>query len=150
MLAGVFNLAPGATIVLLLISLLIITLVGKRALRHKGFKNQMADINIGIAFAAGFASFISPCCLPLYPSYLSIITGMSVNDLKNEQNRKEVRFRTMTHTLAFILGFSAVYYTLGWGGPVRGVLHGIPGPDSPVIRASDHRDGAYAYRHFPA
>lgn len=75
----------------------------------------MADINIGIAFAAGFASFISPCCLPLYPSYLSIITGMSVNDLKNEQNRKEVRFRTMTHTLAFILGFSAVYYTLGWG-----------------------------------
>ena len=37
MLAGVFNLAPGATIVLPLISLLIITLVGKRALRHKGF-----------------------------------------------------------------------------------------------------------------
>ncbi|UNK20373.1 cytochrome c biogenesis protein CcdA [Paenibacillus sp. N3/727] len=75
----------------------------------------MDDINIWIAFAAGFASFISPCCLPLYPSYLSIITGMSVNELKTEQNRKEVRRRTLTHTLAFILGFSAVYYTLGWG-----------------------------------
>lgn len=82
----------------------------------------MADINIGIAFAAGFASFISPCCLPLYPSYLSIITGMSVNDLKNEQSRKDVRFRTMTHTLAFILGFSVVYYSLGWGAGLFGEL----------------------------
>lgn len=80
----------------------------------------MADIHIGIAFAAGLASFISPCCLPLYPSYLSIITGMSVNDLKNEQSRKDVRFRTMTHTLAFILGFSAVYYSLGWGAGLFG------------------------------
>lgn len=82
----------------------------------------MADINVGIAFAAGLASFISPCCLPLYPSYLSIITGMSVNELKTEQNRKEVRTRTLTHTLAFILGFSAVYYSLGWGAGIFGEI----------------------------
>lgn len=82
----------------------------------------MADINVSIAFAAGLASFISPCCLPLYPSYLSIITGMSVNELKTEQNRKEVRTRTLTHTLAFILGFSAVYYSLGWGAGIFGEI----------------------------
>ena len=66
------------------------------------------------AFGAGFASFISPCCLPLYPSYLSYITGISVTDLK-VSTRKQVRMRTMTIRLFFILGFSVVYYTLGYG-----------------------------------
>ncbi|RCX23127.1 cytochrome c-type biogenesis protein [Fontibacillus phaseoli] len=80
----------------------------------------MADINLWVAFGAGIASFISPCCLPLYPSYLSYITGMSVQTLKTEQNKREVRFRTMTHTLAFILGFSAVFYTLGFGAGLFG------------------------------
>jgi len=80
----------------------------------------LSNLNIGIAFLAGLASFISPCCLPLYPSYLSYITGMSVQQLKTEQNKREVRFRTMTHTLAFILGFSAVFYTLGVGAGLFG------------------------------
>ncbi|MWV45061.1 cytochrome c biogenesis protein CcdA [Paenibacillus sp. HJL G12] len=80
----------------------------------------MSNLNVWIAFLAGLASFISPCCLPLYPSYLSYITGMSVQQLKTEQNKKEVRFRTMTHTLAFILGFSAVFYTLGVGAGLFG------------------------------
>ncbi|GGH25302.1 cytochrome c biogenesis CcdA family protein [Paenibacillus segetis] len=80
----------------------------------------MADLNVWLAFGAGVASFISPCCLPLYPSYLSYITGMSVQTLKNEQSRREVRFRTMTHTLAFILGFSVVFYTLGFGAGLFG------------------------------
>lgn len=69
----------------------------------------MSNINAGIALAAGVASFISPCCLPLYPSYLSYITGLSVQQLKSGSNTKEVRIRTITHTLAFILGFSAVF-----------------------------------------
>ncbi|MGG6309734.1 cytochrome c biogenesis CcdA family protein [Paenibacillus macerans] len=80
----------------------------------------MADIHLGIAFGAGVASFISPCCLPLYPSYLSYITGMSVQQLKTEQSNRDVRFRTMTHTLAFILGFSVVFYTLGFGAGLFG------------------------------
>jgi cytochrome c-type biogenesis protein len=77
-------------------------------------------LNIWLAFFAGLASFISPCCLPLYPSYISYITGMSVQTLKTEQNKKEVRYRTMSHTLAFILGFSAVFYTLGVGAGLFG------------------------------
>lgn len=76
----------------------------------------MSDINIWLAFGAGFASFISPCCLPLYPSYLSYITGISVSELKDSQqltNKK--RMLMMTHTLFFVLGFCTVYYTLGYG-----------------------------------
>lgn len=75
----------------------------------------MSDVTVWAAFGAGIASFISPCCLPLYPSYLSYITGVSVTDLKSEHPGREVRIRTMTHTLFFILGFSVVYYTLGYG-----------------------------------
>ncbi|CAH0118575.1 MULTISPECIES: cytochrome c biogenesis CcdA family protein [unclassified Paenibacillus] len=80
----------------------------------------MSNVNIWIAFWAGLASFISPCCLPLYPSYLSFITGMSVNTLKTEQNKREVRFRTLSHTFFFILGFSVVFYTLSYGASLIG------------------------------
>lgn len=57
-------------------------------------------------------SFISPCCLPLYPSYISYISGVSVQQLK-EKTTRQVRIRTLTHTLFFILGFSIVFYMLG-------------------------------------
>ncbi|MFD1773083.1 cytochrome c biogenesis CcdA family protein [Paenibacillus rhizophilus] len=80
----------------------------------------MSNINAGIALAAGLASFISPCCLPLYPSYLSYITGLSVRQLRTGDQRREARFRTLSHTLAFVLGFSAVFYTLGFGAGVFG------------------------------
>ncbi|KPV56029.1 cytochrome C biogenesis protein [Paenibacillus sp. A3] len=76
------------------------------------------ELNIWIALWAGFVSFISPCCLPLYPSYLSYITGVSVGKLKDEQSTKEVRFKLITHTLSFILGFSIIFYTLGLGANV--------------------------------
>lgn len=79
------------------------------------------ELNIWIAFGAGIASFISPCCLPLYPSYLSYITGISVNDLKTGQT-KEMRMKTMSHTLFFILGFSVVYYVLGAAAGLIGEL----------------------------
>ncbi|WP_166239118.1 cytochrome c biogenesis CcdA family protein [Paenibacillus turpanensis] len=72
------------------------------------------ELNLWIAFGAGFASFISPCCLPLYPSYLSYITGFSVSKLKEEKTA-EVRLRTLLHTLFFTLGFSVVFYSLGFG-----------------------------------
>ncbi|WP_028559990.1 cytochrome c biogenesis CcdA family protein [Paenibacillus pinihumi] len=73
------------------------------------------DVNIWLAFAGGVASFVSPCCLPLYPSYLSYITGISVKDLKADHRTSEVRIRTMTHTFFFMLGFSFVFFSLGYG-----------------------------------
>lgn len=73
------------------------------------------DVTIWMAFAGGVASFVSPCCLPLYPSYLSYITGISVKDLKADHRTSEVRIRTMIHTFFFMLGFSFVFFSLGYG-----------------------------------
>ncbi|MCD1260660.1 sulfite exporter TauE/SafE family protein [Paenibacillus athensensis] len=70
-------------------------------------------MNIWIALWAGIASFISPCCLPLYPSYLSYISGISVSELKSGQTTAAARRQTMLHTLSFIVGFSIIFYALG-------------------------------------
>lgn len=75
----------------------------------------MSQVNIWIAFGAGLASFISPCCLPLYPSYLSYMTGISVNQLKQGGQKKDARFAVMMHSLFFIIGFSLVFILFGLG-----------------------------------
>ncbi|MCI2254077.1 cytochrome c biogenesis protein CcdA [Domibacillus sp. PGB-M46] len=73
----------------------------------------MSELNVFLAFGAGFLSFISPCCLPLYPAFLSYITGMSVNELKNDNAM--LQRRSMLHTLFFLLGFSLVFVLIGFG-----------------------------------
>lgn len=73
----------------------------------------MADINVFLAFGAGFLSFISPCCLPLYPAFLSYITGMSVGELKDENAM--LQRRSLLHTLFFLIGFSLIFIALGFG-----------------------------------
>ncbi|MBN8191339.1 cytochrome c biogenesis protein CcdA [Bacillus sp. NTK074B] len=73
----------------------------------------MSDINIFLAFGAGFLSFISPCCLPLYPAFLSYITGMSVNELKTDNAM--LQRRSLLHTLFFLIGFSAIFIAIGFG-----------------------------------
>ncbi|RIW28759.1 cytochrome c biogenesis protein CcdA [Bacillus salacetis] len=72
----------------------------------------MGDVNIFLAFGAGFLSFISPCCLPLYPAFLSYITGMSVSDLKNENVK--LQKRSLIHTILFLIGFSSIFVVLGF------------------------------------
>ncbi len=67
------------------------------------------NISFFIAFAAGFLSFIAPCALPLVPSYLSYITGLTFKDLTG----KGVRMLTIKHSLLFIAGFSTVFILLG-------------------------------------
>ncbi|SFJ05396.1 cytochrome c biogenesis CcdA family protein [Thermoflavimicrobium dichotomicum] len=74
----------------------------------------MEQVTWWIALGAGFLSFISPCCLPLYPSYLSYITGMSVSQLKDSTRSREVQAATMLHALFFVIGFSLVFYALGF------------------------------------
>ncbi|MGG5253673.1 cytochrome c biogenesis CcdA family protein [Neobacillus sp. SM06] len=73
----------------------------------------MADVNIFLAFGAGFLSFISPCCLPLYPAFLSYITGMSVGELKSENVM--LQKRSLLHTLFFLIGFSIIFIAIGFG-----------------------------------
>lgn len=72
----------------------------------------MTDVNVFLALGAGFLSFISPCCLPLYPAFLSYITGMSVGELKNENAM--LQRRSLLHTLFFLLGFSIIFLALGF------------------------------------
>src|SRR6266704_3134983 len=69
-------------------------------------------LGVLLAFSAGLFSFLSPCVLPLFPSYLSFVTGMSVDRLAREVSGFE-RSLVMLHSLAFIAGFTVVFVSLG-------------------------------------
>ncbi|MCG6987498.1 MAG: cytochrome c biogenesis protein CcdA [Gemmatimonadetes bacterium] len=69
----------------------------------------MDRIGIFIALSAGFLSFLSPCVLPLVPSYLTFVTGMSLEDLQEGVDRKT----TLVHSLLFVVGFSLIFILLG-------------------------------------
>jgi cytochrome c-type biogenesis protein len=78
-------------------------------------------VSFSIAFAAGLLTFLSPCILPLIPAYISYITGISFDELKESQ-AKEIRKKTLVHSLLFILGFSAVFILLGASASYAGKL----------------------------
>ena len=71
---------------------------------------------LAIAFAAGVVSFISPCVLPLVPTYLSYISGVGVEGFARE------RRRVLAVALAFVGGFTAVFMILGLAAGVFGRL----------------------------
>ena len=71
-----------------------------------------ASLGVVVAFSAGLFSFLSPCVLPLFPSYLSFITGMSVADLSHDLTAA-ARRRVLLHAITFVLGFSLVFVALG-------------------------------------
>ncbi|HEV8643128.1 MAG TPA: cytochrome c biogenesis protein CcdA [Methylomirabilota bacterium] len=77
------------------------------------------SLGMAVAFSAGLFSFLSPCVLPLFPSYLSFITGMSVSDLTADLS-PTVRRRVLLHAVAFVLGFSVVFVGLGASFSVAG------------------------------
>jgi cytochrome c-type biogenesis protein len=74
------------------------------------------NLGILVAFAAGMLSFLSPCVLPLVPSYVTVITGMTLEDL--QQTKRE----TLLHALTFVVGFSLIFLALGAGATVFGQL----------------------------
>ncbi len=73
----------------------------------------MTEVTYPLAFAAGVLSFLSPCVLPLVPSYVSFITGMSFEEMTKETDKARVRRLTIVNSVAFILGFSVVFVALG-------------------------------------
>ena len=77
---------------------------------------QSASIGITISFTAGLLSFLSPCVLPLIPSYVSFITGLSLDDVQRS------RRVTFIHSLLFIAGFTIVFLVLGATATVLGQL----------------------------
>jgi cytochrome c-type biogenesis protein len=69
--------------------------------------NEPAVLGVLVAFAAGLLSFLSPCVLPLVPSYLGFLTGMTLPDMGA---RRRV---ALLHAALFVLGFSLVFVLLG-------------------------------------
>jgi cytochrome c-type biogenesis protein len=68
-----------------------------------------------LAFAAGLLSVLSPCVLPLLPAYLSLISGISVEEMQGGADARGVRGRVMRACLGFVLGFSSVFVLMGVG-----------------------------------
>ena len=68
---------------------------------------ESANLGLFVAFLAGVLSFLSPCVLPLVPSYLGFITGMSIEEMSGR------RRTAMTHAFLFVTGFSLVFILVG-------------------------------------
>lgn len=75
---------------------------------------SVSELTVWLAFAAGALSFLSPCTLPLFPAYLSYITGVSVKELKDSSSLA-VRKTLLLHSLFFLLGVSLIFMGLGIG-----------------------------------
>lgn len=74
------------------------------------------DLGFGVAFTAGVLSFLSPCVLPLVPSYITFLSGLSVEDV--ERGRRT----SLVHGSLFVLGFTAVFVALGATATILGQM----------------------------
>ncbi|MFQ5418152.1 MAG: cytochrome c biogenesis CcdA family protein [Myxococcota bacterium] len=85
----------------------------------------MADLGFShsyLAFAAGVLSVLSPCVLPLMPAYLSLISGISVEEMREGSNEPVMRRRVMLACVGFVSGFSLVFVMLGVGAVAAGQM----------------------------
>lgn len=71
------------------------------------------DISIVGAFIAGLLSFLSPCVLPLIPSYITFMSGLTLADIKTESASPRLRLKLALHSLVFIAGFTTIFVLLG-------------------------------------
>ena len=78
------------------------------------------NVGVAIAFGAGLASFLSPCVLPLIPSYVTFVTGLSLEDVQQARARRTA----LVHALLFVLGFSLIFIALGATATVLGRVLG--------------------------
>ncbi|MCH7618571.1 MAG: cytochrome c biogenesis protein CcdA [Candidatus Marinimicrobia bacterium] len=72
----------------------------------------MSNVSIIAAFFGGFISFISPCVLPLVPAYISFVSGLSMEELKDDASKRNNK-KVLLLSLSFVLGFSVVFIALG-------------------------------------
>jgi cytochrome c-type biogenesis protein len=79
---------------------------------------DIANVTVGWAFLAGLASFLSPCVFSLVPAYVGYLGGRAAGGEAAESNR----WVTFSHGLAFVLGFSVVFVTLGVAASALGSL----------------------------
>lgn len=81
---------------------------------------MFTDLNLLLAFGAGLLNFISPCTLPLYPAFISYITGMSLDEMKSDKFK--IRKSGMIHTILFLIGFSIIFIFLGFSSSFVGTF----------------------------
>lgn len=79
-------------------------------------------VGLAVAFVAGLLSFLSPCVLPLIPSYVTFVTGMSLDELTADRDRTRARRAVLVHGSLFVLGFTVVFVTLGASATFLGSL----------------------------
>ena len=83
------------------------------------------QVSLFAAFSAGLLSFVSPCVLPLVPSYVSYMTGLSLEQLMDVSARQRLRKAMLLNSLLFIGGFSSVFIAFGASASLVGqVLYG--------------------------
>jgi cytochrome c-type biogenesis protein len=85
------------------------------------------SVSLGLAFGAGLVSFLSPCVLPIVPSYVSFVTGLTLEELQ-EGDGRVARRQAAVHSALFILGFSALFVALGASATALGrvLVHYLP------------------------
>src|ERR1041385_3388367 len=74
---------------------------------------SVTNISLVAAFSAGLLSFVSPCVLPLVPSYISYNTGLSIEQRTDSTVRSKFKKTIVVNALLFIGGFSAVFISFG-------------------------------------
>jgi len=83
------------------------------------------EVSLAVAFTAGLLSFLSPCVLPLIPSYIGFLTGMSADELQAGAGGGGGGGRPRTallHGLWFVAGFTLVFVLLGAAASALGSL----------------------------
>jgi len=84
---------------------------------------EVQGVSLFVAFAAGLLSFLSPCVLPLIPSYVTFITGMSLDELTAEDAERDRAQRAiLVHGLLFVAGFTLVFVIMGASATFLGSL----------------------------
>lgn len=82
---------------------------------------EQQSLGLVVAFSAGLLSFLSPCVLPLVPSYATFITGMSLDELRDAETGR-TRRAVLVHGVLFVLGFTLVFMILGASATFLGSL----------------------------
>ncbi|MGD8319122.1 MAG: cytochrome c biogenesis protein CcdA [Gemmatimonadota bacterium] len=84
-------------------------------------------VSFPLAFAAGVVSFLSPCVLPVVPSYVAFVSGLTLEELR-EGDAGSARRAALLHSTLFVAGFTVVFMTLGWAATAAGVAfaRGLP------------------------
>ncbi len=82
----------------------------------------MNEVSVLVVFTAGLFSFLSPCVLPLIPSYLSFLSGVSLEEMRSGTLQGNIRRQVVLNSLFFIFGFSIVFISLGASASYLGSL----------------------------